>query len=71
MRLRETSNTDKVTKLTAAAKPGAAAVSRRQYATAKDWLSHRHIIEHLYLDEDKTLDQLINIMASEFGFHAT
>lgn len=46
-------------------------VPRKKYATAKDWQSHRHIIERLYRDEDKTLEQLIAIMASWFGFHAT
>ncbi|KAK7755860.1 Nitrilase [Diatrype stigma] len=45
------------------ATPGLVAVPPKQYATAKDWQSHKHIIEQLYLEEDRTLDQLITIMA--------
>lgn len=71
MQLRETTEMDNLNESEPVIMNSATLVHRKQYATAKDWQSHRHIIECLYLDEDKTLDQLISIMANRFAFHAT
>ena len=56
-----------------AAQPRAAAagIPRKHYPAAKDWEPRRHIIERLYLEEQMTLDQLMGVMASSYGFHAT
>ena len=57
------------------ARPGpacpAANASRKQYASAKDWESHRNVIERLYLDEKMTLDKLMAVMANSYGLYAT
>lgn len=57
------------------ARPGpaspAANAPRKQYASAKDWESHRHVSERLYLDEKMTLDKLMAVMANSYGLHAT
>ena len=58
------------------ARPGptcsaAANAARKQYASAKDWESHRRVIERLYLDEKMTLDKLMAVMAKNYGLHAT
>jgi hypothetical protein len=37
----------------------------------EDWASHRTRIRQLYLDEDKTLKDVMAIMEREHGFKAT
>lgn len=51
--------------------PGAAPPTGKRYATPADWESHRHIIERLYLEEDKTLDKVKSIMSAKYGLNAT
>jgi hypothetical protein len=39
--------------------------------SAKDWENHRRIFTDLYRVENKTLDQVMEIMKNEYGFKAT
>ncbi|KAL2047668.1 hypothetical protein N7G274_000710 [Stereocaulon virgatum] len=41
------------------------------YATGKDWTKHRPSIKKLYVDEKKTLADVMHIMESRHGFKAT
>lgn len=36
-----------------------------------DWAKHMGIIRQLYMDEDMTLQEVMRIMASEYGFVAS
>lgn len=36
-----------------------------------DWAKHMGIIRRLYLEEDKTLQEVMRIMASEYGLVAS
>ncbi|KAI1423401.1 Clr5 domain-containing protein [Xylaria sp. FL1777] len=42
-----------------------------RYAKPSEWAAQKDIIEKLYLDENKTLDEVRRIMADEHQFHAT
>jgi hypothetical protein len=50
---------------------GGGLTTTKRYATPADWDLHRHIIERLYLDEDKTLDKVKSIMSTKYGLNAT
>lgn len=39
--------------------------------TEEDWESHRHLIEHLYIRENRRLVDTMAIMAAKHGFGAT
>lgn len=39
--------------------------------TARDWENHRRVFTQLYSVENKTLDQVMEIMKNEYGFKAT
>lgn len=39
--------------------------------TAKDWDNHRRIFTKLYRGENKTLEQVMEIMRAKYGFKAT
>jgi hypothetical protein len=45
--------------------------SSRFTPTAADWERHRPIIKHLYVNEKKKLKEVVDIMASQHGHHAT
>ena len=36
-----------------------------------DWESHRRDIQNLYLEKDKSLKDVIKLMAETYNFHAT
>ncbi|KAI0910155.1 Clr5 domain-containing protein [Ustulina deusta] len=42
-----------------------------RYAKPSEWAAHKDLIRRLYLDENKTLDEVRRIMADENQFHAT
>ncbi|KAI0431974.1 Clr5 domain-containing protein [Xylaria sp. FL1042] len=42
-----------------------------RYAKPSEWAAQKDIIKRLYLDENKTLDEVRRIMADEHQFHAT
>ncbi|KAK5637003.1 hypothetical protein RRF57_012715 [Xylaria bambusicola] len=42
-----------------------------RYAKPSEWAAHKDKIKRLYLDENKTLDEVRRIMADEYQFHAT
>ncbi|KAI1124205.1 Clr5 domain-containing protein [Nemania abortiva] len=50
---------------------GAAEHGRVRYAKPSEWAAQKDIIKALYLDENKTLDEVRRIMADEHQFHAT
>ncbi|KAI1172856.1 Clr5 domain-containing protein [Nemania sp. FL0916] len=50
---------------------GAAEHGRVRYAKPSEWTAQKDIIKRLYLDENKTLDEVRRIMADEHQFHAT
>ncbi|GAW21297.1 hypothetical protein ANO14919_108160 [Xylariales sp. No.14919] len=50
---------------------GAAEHGQVRYAKPSEWAAQKDIIKRLYLDENKTLDEVRRIMASEHQFHAT
>lgn len=35
------------------------------------WAKHQHNIRDLYIDREKTLEQVVEIMRKNHGFHAT
>jgi Clr5 domain len=35
------------------------------------WAKHRHNIRDLYIGQEKTLEQVVEIMRKDHGFHAT
>ena len=39
--------------------------------TAEDWTRHRPLIKRLYVDEDRTLKDVMAIMARDYGHKAT
>lgn len=41
------------------------------WAQAADWDQHRDVITALYINQGKTLAQVIGIMGMVHGFHAT
>lgn len=47
------------------------AVPPAKLATREDWYRHRNLIKRLYVDEQKTLKQVMTIMASEHRMLAT
>jgi hypothetical protein len=47
------------------------ASTTRQGPSAEDWKRLRPIIKGLYIDEDRTLKDVMNIMATEHGHKAT
>jgi hypothetical protein len=49
----------------------ALAVSPKTWASAKDWEGVKHVLERLYIDENKSLRQVKNEMEIQFGFRAT
>ncbi|KAI1820457.1 Clr5 domain-containing protein [Xylaria intraflava] len=44
---------------------------RVEYAKPSEWAAQKDVIKKLYLDENKTLDEVRRIMADEHQFHAT
>jgi len=42
-----------------------------RYAKPSEWAAHKALIKKLYLDENKTLDEMRRIMADEHQFRAT
>ncbi|KAI0540343.1 Clr5 domain-containing protein [Xylaria digitata] len=50
---------------------GAAEHGQVRYAKPSEWAAQKDIIKRLYLDENKTLDEVRRIMAGEHQFHAT
>ncbi|RYC61617.1 hypothetical protein CHU98_g4596 [Xylaria longipes] len=50
---------------------GAAEHGRVRYAKPSEWAAQKDIIKKLYLDENKTLDEVRRIMADDHHFHAT
>lgn len=43
----------------------------KQFASPGDWELHKPTIKRLYLDEDRTLPRVRQIMETEHNFHAT
>ncbi|TGJ82643.1 hypothetical protein E0Z10_g6121 [Xylaria hypoxylon] len=50
---------------------GAAEHGQVRYAKPSEWAAQKDIIKRLYLDENKTLDEVRRVMAGEHQFHAT
>lgn len=50
---------------------GNADPQQTQYATAEDWNRHRETFTKLYLEENKTLNEVMSIMKEQYGFKAT
>lgn len=50
---------------------GAVEHGRVRYAKPSEWAAQKDIIKRLYLDENKTLDEVRRIMADEHQFYAT
>ncbi|KAI1185195.1 Clr5 domain-containing protein [Nemania serpens] len=50
---------------------GIADHGRVRYAKPSEWTAQKDIIRRLYLDENKTLDEVRRIMADKHQFHAT
>ena len=44
---------------------------RRRHVTAEDWIANRDLFTRLYRDENKTLKEVMSIMETSYGFHAT
>lgn len=51
--------------------PGATPVARSSGPSKDDWAAHQMRIKQLYLDENKKLREVMDIMKTEFNFHAT
>lgn len=49
----------------------ASAASALAYATRSEWDRVRPIIKRLYVDEDKTLKEVMVIMARDYGHQAS
>ncbi len=49
----------------------AATASTLGYASPSEWNRVRPIIKRLYVDEDKTLKEVMTIMARDYGHHAS
>ena len=47
------------------------ATSSSQYASRSEWNRVRPLIKLLYVDEDKTLKEVMGIMARDYGHQAT
>jgi hypothetical protein len=45
--------------------------SRRTWARPEEWELHRPLIKRLYVDEDRTLKEVMKVMSSEHGLHGT
>ena len=43
----------------------------KPWAAPEDWDRHRQTIKRLYFDEDKTLKEVMNIMAEDYGHWGT
>lgn len=43
----------------------------KKYAAPSEWESLRGVIKSLYLEQNKTLKEVRQIMAKDHGFHAT
>lgn len=58
-----------------AASPAPAAASLGhgggKWATSADWAVHKDTIVRLYWNEDRTLKEVMNIMARDYDFHGT
>ena len=44
--------------------------SRKEHSD-EEWEKHRDIIKHLYIDEDKSLSEIMADMERSYGFCAT
>lgn len=42
-----------------------------RYAKRNDWIRYMPTIKHLYIDQDKTLREVIEVMKEEYHFFAT
>lgn len=45
--------------------------SRARRVSVDQWIKHEQTITQLYTDQKKTLEEVVNIMRQEHGFHAT
>lgn len=43
----------------------------REFPSDAQWLKHRPMIRKLYVDEDRTLQDVVEIMKKDFGFDVT
>lgn len=43
----------------------------RGFSTEVQWTTNRPMIKKLYVDEDRTLQDVMEIMKRDFGFNAT
>ncbi|KAK3694183.1 hypothetical protein B0T22DRAFT_437284 [Podospora appendiculata] len=50
---------------------GGSSAGQAQYATAQDWDHYQQTITHLYMQENRTLRQVDDMMRQEYGFRAT
>lgn len=51
--------------------PGASKGSTSKWASLDDWEKFKPHIKQLYVEEDRTLKDVMAIMASKYGHHAT
>lgn len=55
----------------AAASAAASSGHGGKWATSEDWAVHKDTIVRLYWNEDRTLKEVMNIMARDYDFHGT
>jgi hypothetical protein len=51
--------------------PGTPTSHRATRISDEQWTKHRGTIEELYIDQEKTLNEVVEIMKKEHKFHAT
>ncbi|KAF7539954.1 hypothetical protein G7054_g1745 [Neopestalotiopsis clavispora] len=57
--------------VTPAANTAAPSSGHARWATSADWAAHKETVIRLYWTEDRTLKEVMNIMATEYDFHGT
>jgi hypothetical protein len=53
------------------ANPPSAITRRARRLPVEEWTKHQETIGHLYINQEKTLEEVIDIMQQEHNFHAT
>lgn len=51
--------------------PAAAARGVKRFATPAEWVHYQGTIRELYLDQNRTLNDVRAVMSHSYGFHAT
>jgi len=51
--------------------PSSSTNRRARRHPVDEWIKHQQTIEHLYINQDKKLEEVVEIMQQEHDFHAT